>query len=255
MFFIKLVAVVFSIRRIKRKLVIKDKNYKKLDLVIKHTNLINKVFLVASDKHLAFCFGFRNPRIFISTALVRSATSMELKAILLHEKTHLENRDTTTMFLATVTESLFPFFPVISDLIQNFIIEREIKADKIAVSELGSSKPLCSALNKLLRQPASNLAFVPSIGDTQTLEVRINTLINESSNYKKFSMFNILISLLSMILLSFVIFAPVSAMELHDRETKEDVVMVCLSSNECNKWCKENETVIPMSIAPNLSTP
>lgn len=158
------------------------------------------------------------------------------------------------MFLAKVTEFLFPFFPIVSDLVQSFILEREIRADRAAINGLGSSKPLSSALKKLLLYSSSHdLAYVASIGRSKTLEARIKTLINKSTPHRKFRPLHVIISLLSITILSLMIFAPVNAMELHDQEEEEDVMMVCLAGGECNKWCEENKTVIPEPIAPNAS--
>lgn len=253
-FVIRLGVLYFSIKKLKKEQVIKDKGYKGFNSLVRELRLVDKAFLVAGNKPFAFCLGVRNPKIYVSTTLIRLVNPKELKAILLHEKNHLEKKDTTTMFLAKVTEFLFPFFPIISDLTQSFILEREINADKAAINGLGSSKPLFSALKKLLLYNSSHdFSFIPSIGQSKTLEIRIKTLINKSTPYKRFNPLNVVISLLSIGILSLVIFAPVNAMELHDQEEEEDVMMVCLAGGECNKWCEENKTVIPETIAPSTS--
>lgn len=261
-FITKLTILYFSIKRLKKELVIKNKSYasynsspyKRFNLLVRELQLNNKAFLVTGGKPFAFCLGIMNPEIYISTALTKLVSPKELRAILLHEKSHLERKDTATMFLAKVTEFLFPFFPIISDLVESFILEREIRADKAAVDGSGSSKPLSSALKKLLLYDSpDSFSYVPSIGQSKTLETRIMTLINKSAPYRKFNSLNVVISLLSVAILSLVIFSPVNAMELHDQEQGEDVMMVCLSGGECNAWCKQNDTVVPMTKASNAS--
>lgn len=262
-FITRLIVLYFSIKRLKKELAIKHKNNKRFNSLVRELQLANKAFLVTGSKPFAFCLGVRNPKIYVSTALTRFVSQRELKAILLHEKSHLEGRDTTTLFLAKVIEFLFPFFPVVNDLIQNFILEREIRADRAAINGLGSPRPLYSALKKLLLYDSSDdFSFVPSIGQSKTLEVRIKTLINnKSAPYRRFNPLHVFISLLSIIILSLVTLAPISAMELRDgkdNKQKDDVMMVCLSGGTCHRWCKENKTVIPMTAVPNaapLSTP
>lgn len=247
-FIIRLVITYLAIRKLKNGLMIREKYSKKFNLIKKQLGLADKAYLVVNDKPFGFCFGIGSPKIYVSTALVKLIDRKELKAVMYHEKYHLENRDTATMFFAQIVQSLFPFFPILSDLIQNFQIEREIKADTAAVCKLGESEPLCSALKKLLSyDSAARFAFVPAIGEAKTLEVRVNTLMSKSASYRKFRPLNIFISLLSIVLLSFLILIPVNAMDLHNHGQKDNVMMVCLQGGQCSNWCKENRSVTPYS--------
>ena len=90
------------------------------------------------------------PKIYISTGLLSHLTKKELEAVLRHEQYHLENHDTFTMIVASVAHSLFPFFPLVSDLINKYRIDREIRADKFAVSKIGDQYPLVSVLKNFL---------------------------------------------------------------------------------------------------------
>src|SRR3989344_8033418 len=69
------------------------------------TSLLNKlglnsrVIVVHSGKPFAFCFGVRQPNIYLSTKLTEILSAQELEVVLLHEKYHLEHRDTLTLMV------------------------------------------------------------------------------------------------------------------------------------------------------------
>ena len=217
-------------------------------------NLQRSAFLVENKKAFAFCHGIRHPKIYISTTLFGIMNSSELEAILRHEQYHLEHKDPFIMLLAEIAQSLFPFFPLLSDLIHNYRIEREIQADHVAIHALGTSKSLVSVLKKLLLcEPIEQYAFAPALADHETLEVRIKALIKKDYHFMKFSILNILISILSISTFVLLAVVPVHAIEMHDQ--KDDVMMVCLQNDACAAWCKETATVVPpMTTAPNAST-
>ena len=57
--------------------------------------------------------------------------------------------------------TLIPFLPIISDFINKYKVECEIKADKFAIEKVGSSLPLLSALSKILDNPTVKLENSP----------------------------------------------------------------------------------------------
>src|SRR3989338_8726252 len=117
---------------------------------LKKIHLKDKVVIVQNEKPFAYCFGIRSPKIYISTTLVSLVTPSELKTILLHEKYHLEHHDVLTLFVANIAASLFPFFPLLSDLIASYRTEREILADKAAIKG-NPHTHLISIFKKLLQ--------------------------------------------------------------------------------------------------------
>lgn len=224
------------------------------DQLLSALGLQGDAFLIKSSKPFAFCHGIRHPKIYLSTTLFNLMSASELEAVLRHEQYHLEHKDSLIMLLAEITKSLFPFFPLLSDLIHNYRIEREIKADRHATHNLGTSKPLISVLKKLLLcDPIDKYAFAPALADHETLEMRIKALVNKDYHIMKFSVLNILISILSIVVLMILAIAPVQAIEMHDQ--KDDIMMVCLQRNFCSSWCKENRTVAPYSHAQMSSAP
>ncbi|MBI3379950.1 M56 family metallopeptidase [Candidatus Gottesmanbacteria bacterium] len=239
--------------RLRKKLIAKSKSQKDFSDLLKKLGLANQAYLVKSDKPFAFCFGIRRPKIYVSTATVSLMNEAELEAILLHEKYHLDNKDTLTMLLASICQSLFPFFPLISDLLRNFRIEREIAADQEAIRKLGDSEVLISVLKKFLTAPSIAIATAPAIADFDTLELRIKALVKHDFYFRKFRMVNIILSIIAVVTLSTLILVPVHAVELH--ADNQDVMMVCLQGDACSAWCKDHNTVKPYSQIQNASYP
>ncbi len=238
----------------RKKLHSKVQENRKFNQVTEKLDLSNRAYLVEDEKPFAFCHGIRHPKIYLSTALLLMVNVSELEAILLHEKYHLEHKDSFIMFLAELTKSLFPFFPLLSDLMLNFRIERELAADHEATQKLGNSASLISVLKKLLTiEPVQHYAFAAALADHETLEIRIKTLMKKGTYFMKFRPLNLLASALSIAVFVVLIVAPVQAIEMRDKES--DVMMICLQSDSCAIWCKENQTVIPNSKIPNASYP
>ena len=203
-----------------------------VDELITNLGLKKKVCVIHSSNQFAFCLGLRNPKIYISTGLITALSPEEIKAVLRHEEYHLKNHDSFTMIIASVAHSLFPFFPILSDLINKYRIEREIKADAFAVSKLGNSQHLVQALKKILASPSGgNIAFA-AIADEDTLEPRILTLLNQRYLPKKFRTKNLLVTFFSLIIIGTVAVVPVYAEELHHNHY--DVLMLAPDKESIN---------------------
>lgn len=218
--------------------------------LIKRLGLQNKTVLVKSDKQFAFCLGVRTPKIYFSTGLRSQLSKKELEAVLRHEQYHLENHDTFTMTIASVTHSLFPFFPLVGDLIKKYRIEREIEADKFAVSQTGNKYGLISALKKLLAFPSVESSAVAAIADQDTLEPRICSLVNKPYVRQQFKLRNAFITLFSILVLVTIIVLPVHAKELHHED--HDVMMFC-TDGACMNSCTSEENLNKLySEIPNV---
>lgn len=214
-----------------RENVVIDQNINKL---VNRLGLENKAMLVKSDKQFAFCLGVRTPKIYFSTGLLSQLSIKELEAVLRHEQSHLENYDTFTMIIASVAHSLFPFFPLVGDLIKRYRIEREIEADKFAVYKTGNQHALISALKKLLAFPTIETVAVVAIADQDTLEQRIYSLANKPYIQRQFRLRHLVITLFSIVVLATIMVMPVQAKELHHEQ--HDVMMVCVDG-ECINLC------------------
>ena len=93
-------------------------------------NLLGKIKVVVDEKPFAFCLGFFHPQIFVSTGLIKIMKRPELEMILLHEKYHLLKNDTRTMLIFNFLKQLFIFFPVVLDIIDGLIKQKEALADQ-----------------------------------------------------------------------------------------------------------------------------
>ncbi len=105
---------------------------------------------VGTDVALAFCYGWRSPRICLSAGAVRGLGEREIEALLLHEYYHLQRRDPLKVMVAQALSSAFFFLPVMREMQRQFLLAKEIEADAYALRRQGSNKPLLGALYKLL---------------------------------------------------------------------------------------------------------
>jgi len=97
----------------------------------------------------AFCYGLLRPRICVSSALVKTMSPAQLRAILLHERHHMKRwHPLITLGLDTLADALF-FLPLVGELRDQFRAQMELKADRAAIQGAGR-KPLAGALHRLL---------------------------------------------------------------------------------------------------------
>jgi Zn-dependent protease with chaperone function len=105
-----------------------------------------------TDKQpLAFSFGLIKPSIAISEPLYRISSDLELQAILLHEKYHVDKKHTLKALIAKAIANGFFFLPLAKALWEGFVKTNELAADAQVIAELGGSLALTSALLTVLR--------------------------------------------------------------------------------------------------------
>ena len=247
----KFLFTLLQIRRLRSQLILYSKSNKELRSILKKLHLQRKVYVVQSEKPFAFCYGIRSPKIYLSTSLMTMMSEKEIEAILLHERYHLKNRDSLIMLLASFIELLFPFFPLVKDLLAQYKINREIVADREAVQSLGDHKAVISVLRKFLALPSSTFATASAIADYETLEPRIKALVKQEKSPLKVKISHVFVSFFSLAILATMVITPVHATEMH--MPQQDTTMLCLQGDACAKWCKEHNSVTPYS--SNVSKP
>lgn len=211
--------------------------------VCKRLDLRKKVIVLNQATPQAFCFGIFNTKIYVSTGLLAMMSDKELEIVLRHEQYHLNHKDSLVFLLATIVESLFPLFPVISDFLRVYRTDREVLADAMAIKESGDKDSLAEVLRKLLRyEPAIRPAFVAGIISEDAFEARIQSLLLQKTNCLKVHTRNIAISLASLVILLGLMVNPVNAIELHD--SGRDVVMLC-NGTACESVCRK-ETLLQL---------
>lgn len=242
--FIKFLVLIIKAQFLKHKLRGNRALQNTVSSLTKNLGLENMVILVNSNEKFAFCLGVRSPKIYISTGLIAKLSEKEIEAVLRHEQYHLENHDTFIMIIASAVRAMFPFFPVLGDLIKKYRIEREIKADKFAIERVGEHYSLISALKKLLAFPTVATIPAASIADQDTLEPRIYSLLDKHYTYSQFKIKHILITLFSAFIIGAIIITPVHAKEIH--HDKHDVMMLCTAEEECMNSCMSKKNMIKL---------
>ena len=219
-------------RSIKRNFLKTEISSEVVDNLLVSLELKDKVKVVESKKLFAFCLGIKNPKIYLSRRLVRISTEVELEAILRHELYHLKNRDSLVMLAAFICEALFPFFPILSDIIQNYRIEREIKADKEAIRGIGKSYPIISVLKKMLTTETTTHVAIASMIERNTLEPRIKALVETDFTFRRFKLSRLFISFFFFIILGIVVVVPTRAIEIAKSDVCENVTYEDFSPNK-----------------------
>ncbi len=250
---VKIIVAVFKIYAFRKTLVkTVSQDSEHIDMVSNTLGLQSKVTLLNQVKPQAFCFGILNPKIYVSTGLVAMMNDKELEVILRHEKYHMDHKDSLAFMLATIVESFFPFFPVISDFIRVYRTDREVQADIMAIGEHDDKHSLAEVLKKLLQyEPSIRPTFIASIISEDALEARIQSLLFQKTNYHKVQARNLIFSFLSLIVLIGLMVSPVNAIELHDKGS--DVVMLCNGSTNCESVCRKETLLKLQSHAPIYS--
>lgn len=243
---IKLVVTMIKTLKIGRNLSLSTVRSTVVKKTAKKLGLQDKLFVYQSDHHSAFCFGFFNTKIYVSTGLVNILSEIELEAVIRHERYHLENKDALTFLFALVVQTMFPFFPVISDISKRYRILNEVGADEAAIKEMKNSKSLISVLKKLLSYGHKNtFNFGPSLGEWDTLEYRVKKLVNQKIERRRFPITNIIVSFASLVILVGLSLSRINAVEYHDRGG--DAVLLCSKDKNCTNICESQMEVVSFS--------
>ncbi len=144
--------------------------------------LEGKVDLIETDRPIAFCYGSIRPRICISTGVGARLNEQEIKALLLHERYHLLRRDPLKTAVSRTLASALFFLPVVRALQKEYMVAKEIEADRHVLRSQGSNRPLLGALYKLLVQQREHQcggagAFAVA-GSTDEVNQRLDYLLN-----------------------------------------------------------------------------
>lgn len=167
--------------------------------------LETQVDLVEDARALAICYGWRAPRILVTTGLLDLLDDEELGAVLAHERYHLTHRDPLKILLARGLRAGLFFLPVTHDLVENYLLAQEMAADDETISQVGSRSPLARALYKMLTAESAPRDLVVSAFGR--LNERIRYLVDpHPGNMFHFSFWRITLSALCVGLIFLVIF-------------------------------------------------
>lgn len=122
-----------------------------LDALSEALGLGGRVDVVEDGDPYAFSYGWWRPRVAVSRGLLASLDPDELRAVLLHERYHVERRGAIRLALVrSLARALF-FLPLAADLARSYAVLEELAADRFAVRGSGDRWALAAALVKVCR--------------------------------------------------------------------------------------------------------
>lgn len=181
-----------------------------LERVVARAGLGGRVEILLSPRPLAFCHGFRQPRVCLTSGLVAALDEHELEAVLRHEGYHVAYRDPLKLATANMLAAVFFFLPIFAMLRDYYAVAKELAADRHAMRAMGEERSLAAALYKLLAlTPAGDV--MPVIGATTCLTERVDALLGERvSPRRHFPLAGLLRTMIGAWLLAFPLFAPLT---------------------------------------------
>src|SRR3989344_2829488 len=219
-----------------RKLLINRANLSEdLNKVVATLGLTNKVILVNDSNLFSFCCGIFSPHIVITACLVNSLTERELEAVLLHEQSHLINRDPIKVLIGKTFSSMFFFLPIFRELHKNIEAVNELLADQWTMSRQQNSIFLRSALKKILAAPQLNLNTVSNVSGPDSFEIRIHRLVNPGIKHKfRPSLASLVTTSLFVSVSWFLLQTPVSAFHM---DSQNSTYFLCSVDQSCLQQC------------------
>ncbi|HUF52989.1 MAG TPA: M56 family metallopeptidase [Dehalococcoidia bacterium] len=144
--------------------------------------LSGRLDLIESPEVNAFCYGLINPRICITTGMVRRLNRGQLSAVLLHERQHARQFDPLRLAVAHGFRTSLFYIRLVPVIAQRYAERRELQADDAAVLHLGSTRPLAAALVRVLLQPEPAAAQYSgaAISGFSAAAARVDRLMNET---------------------------------------------------------------------------
>jgi beta-lactamase regulating signal transducer with metallopeptidase domain len=141
--------------------------------------LSGRIDVVRDPRPFSFCYWFRRPRICLSTGLIRRLDDDELRAVLLHERYHLRQRDPLRLVIARYFAAGLYVVPVVEELVEYYTVQKEVAADQAAVRAMGGVRELASALFKVLPDADDvDLGLLVPVGSLSVTEARIEQLVD-----------------------------------------------------------------------------
>lgn len=137
--------------------------------------LAGRIDVVRDDRAFSFCYWFRRPRICVSTALLRTLSNDELRAVLVHERYHLMHRDPVRIVVARYLAAALYVVPLVDELTSFYALQKEIAADEASMA-VGGVGPLARALYKLLPAAGTDLGLLAPVSGLSVTEARIDRL-------------------------------------------------------------------------------
>lgn len=184
----------------------------KLTRVLDGLELAACVDVVATAQPFAFSYGWRKPRVLITRGLVETLDEQELLSVLAHEKYHLEQHEPLKILIARALRDAIIFFPILNDLVENYVLLQEIAADQTALARGATREALASALLKVFRSPTWDAL---GVGAYSPFGERVQHLAEPHRKFNwRISWVRLLVSVVAVILLVLAVLHPMAPMAL-----------------------------------------
>lgn len=126
----------------------------------------------------AFSFGYFRKKIIVTKGLLNVLSEEEIKAVILHEKGHLEKNHNVKKLIYYLFMSPFMFLSFVKKFYKEIIVDMELEADRYAFS---SGANPCSLANAILNVTNKGLDLHTSyLGEME----RIESLFSENYYFK-----------------------------------------------------------------------
>lgn len=152
----------------------------------------------------AFCFGLLPQRIAVTDGFLQRLTPDEQVAAVWHEVEHARVREPLRCLIGRLAVSAFFWVPVLRDLLDRYLLTKELAADRVAVDRT-SRRALAGALYEVLGHPSPRGA----IGFADAAAARIDRLFDPAATLPPlFRVKSMIVSLGSAIALALVFVFP-----------------------------------------------
>jgi hypothetical protein len=118
----------------------------------------------------AFCFGLLRPRVVVTSGLVEGLSADEQAAVVWHEAEHAHAHEPAKCLLARLAASTFFWVPALRDLLDRFLLVKELSADRRAIART-SREALAGALYEVASAPS-----LASVGAGDLASARVERL-------------------------------------------------------------------------------
>jgi beta-lactamase regulating signal transducer with metallopeptidase domain len=129
-------------------------------------------YIIGSEHVQLFSAGLRAPAVFASEAALRVMDSRQLRAAVLHERSHIAHNDTRFRPVLSGLRSAFGWLPPIRDAVSDAVLVEEIRADRAAI-RAGASAP--DLIEAILAVNGSKAPASSGLGDGH-VATRLNAL-------------------------------------------------------------------------------
>lgn len=124
-----------------------------------------------------FVAGILRPRVYCDPGLTRELTSLQQRAVALHERHHLQRRDPLRLQLSRALRPLATFAPGLRAHLDAYEVRYEVAADKYALRHGATPADIAGALLAMLEHDRLRLAP----GFIAVAEIRLRALRNDAS--------------------------------------------------------------------------